>query len=130
MNDRERAAWKKKLEAMRQEALGKGAIRIEPNRKDATDTGIADEDAQALSEMLQAIGSQRNRGQAERIARIDRALRKIEDDPDQFGVCDECGEAIAPKRLEVMPDAALCMECQGARDPRRGTTRKKLTDYQ
>src|SRR5712671_1685617 len=130
MNARERAAWKKKLEAMRQEALGKGAIRIEPNRKDATDTGIADEDAQALSEMLQAIGSQRNRGQAERIARIDRALRKIEDDPDQFGVCDECGEAIAPKRLEVMPDAALCMECQGARDPRRGTTRKKLTDYQ
>jgi len=115
---------------MRREALGKGRVRIEPNRRDATETGTADEDAQALSEMLQAIGSQRNKGQAERVARIDRALRKIEDEPDQFGICDECGEAIAPKRLEVMPDAALCMECQGARDPRRGTTRKKLTDYQ
>ena len=130
MNARDRAAWRKKLEAMREEALGKGPIRIEPNRKDDTDTGIADEDAQALSEMLQAIGSQRNKDQAERIARIDRALHKIEEEPERFGICDECGETIAPKRLEVMPDAALCMECQGARDPRRGTTRKKLTDYQ
>jgi len=129
MNARERAAWKQKLEGMRREALGKKPVRIEPNRKDATDTGVADEDAQALSEMLQAIGSQRNKGQAERIARIDRALQKSEDDPDQFGLCDECGEKIAPKRLEVMPDATLCTECQGARDPRRGTTRKKLTDY-
>ena len=129
MNARERAAWKQKLEGMRREALGKKPVRIEPNRKDATDTGVADEDAQALSEMLQAIGSQRNKGQAERIARIDRALQKIEDDPGQVGLCDECGEKIAPKRLEVMPDATLCTECQGARDPRRGTTRKKLTDY-
>jgi DnaK suppressor protein len=129
MNARDLAAWKKKLEGMRREALGKGPIRLEPNRKDHAETGTADEDAQALSEMLQAIGSQRNKGQAERIARIDRALRKLEDEPDQFGICDECGEKIAPKRLEVMPDAVLCTECQGARDPRRGTTRKKLTDY-
>jgi DnaK suppressor protein len=130
MNGGDRAAWKKKLESMRQEALGKGPVRIEPNRKDDTDIGVADEDAQALSEMLQAIGSQRNKGQAERIARIDRALRKLEDDPESFGICDECGDEIAPKRLEVMPDALLCTECQGARDPRRGTTRKKITDYQ
>jgi len=67
MNARERAAWKQKLEGMRREALGKKPVRIEPNRKDATDTGVADEDAQALSEMLQAIGSQRNKGQAERL---------------------------------------------------------------
>jgi RNA polymerase-binding transcription factor len=115
---------------MRREALGQAPIRIEPNRRDATDVGVADEDAQALSEMLQAIGSQRNKGQAERIARIDRALGKIAKEPDEFGLCDECGEEIAPRRLEVMPDATLCTECQGARDPRRGTTRKKLTDYQ
>src|SRR2546421_13039883 len=129
MTPQNRAALRKALQKQRAEALGKGAVRIEPKRKDATDTGVADEDAQALSEMLQAIGSQRNKGQAERIARIDRALQKIEDDPDQFGLCDECGEKIAPKRLEVMPDATLCTECQGARDPRRGTTRKKMTDY-
>src|SRR5207302_9634747 len=62
MKARERTAWKEKLEGMRREALGKGPVRIEPNRKDAAETGVADEDAQALSEMLQAIGSQRNTG--------------------------------------------------------------------
>jgi DnaK suppressor protein len=123
------ADWKKKLERMRREALAQPAVRIEPNRKDATESGVADEDAQALSEMLQAIGSQRNREHAERVARIDRALHKLADNPDSFGLCDECGDEIAPKRLELMPDATLCIECQGARDPRRGTTRRKLTDY-
>src|SRR4051812_10653041 len=130
MTSQQRDAYRKLLEKLRREALSQAPARVEPNRRDAAETGVADEDAQALSEMLQAISSQRNKGQAERIARIDRALHKIEDDPDQFGICDECGEEIAAKRLEVMPDAALCTECQGARDPRRGTTRKKLTDYQ
>src|SRR5438270_3700646 len=119
MNARERAAWKQKLEGMRREALGKKPVRIEPNRKDATDVGVADEDAQALSEMLQAIGSQRNKGQAELVRRIDRALRKLADEPEEFGTCEECGEEIAPRRLELMPYATLCTECQGARDPKR-----------
>src|SRR3954467_2806445 len=107
MNGRDSAAWKKKLESMRQEALGKGPVRIEPNRKDDTDIGVADEDAQALSEALQAIGSQRNKGQAERIARSSRGLRKLEDDPESLGMCDECGDEIAPKRLTVMPHTLL-----------------------
>lgn len=129
MTPQKRAAHEKRLQELRREALGQAPVRIEPNRKDATDVGVADEDAQALSEMLQAIGSQRNRGQAERLLRIDRALRKIATAPEDYGLCDECGDPIAAKRLEVMPDATLCTECQGARDPRRGTTRKKLTDY-
>jgi DnaK suppressor protein len=130
MTPQKRTALKKLLESQHREALGKGAIKIEPNRKDEGDVGVADEDAQALSEMLQAIGSQRNRGQAEKLARIAKALRKIEVEPEDYGLCEECGEEIAVRRLEAMPDAALCTECQGMKDPRRGTTRKKLTDYQ
>jgi RNA polymerase-binding transcription factor len=129
MTQEKRAALKKLLQASEREALGKGPVRIEPNRKDEGETGVADEDAQALSEMLQAIGSQRNRGQAEKLGRIARALRKIDEEPDEYGLCEECGEDISPKRLEAMPEALLCTECQGARDPKRGTTRKKLTDY-
>ena len=60
---------------------------------------------------------------------MDTALRKLADNPDEFGLCTECDEPIARKRLQVMPYATLCTECQSARDPRRGTTRKKLTDY-
>ena len=130
MNLKQLAAQKKLLEARRAEAVGKAPVKIEPNRRDATGVGVVDEDAQALNEMVQVLGSQRNRGQAEELARIDRALRKLEDEPDQYGRCEECGDPIAPKRMQLMPHATLCTECQGARDPRRGATRKKITDYQ
>ena len=130
MTPKQLAAQKKLLEDLRAEALGKAPIKIEPNRRDDTGVGVVDEDAQALNEMVQVLGSQRNRGQAEQVARIDKALRKLEDEPDQYGLCEECGDPIAPKRMELMPHATLCTECQGARDPKRGTTRKKITDYQ
>lgn len=129
MNKAQLKARKEALEQLRRAVAGKGAVRIEPNRRDTTDVGVADEDAQALSEMLQAIGSQRNKGLAEQLSRIDKALRKIAAEPEDYGLCEECGDPIAPRRLELMPYATLCTECQGARDPRRGTTRKKLTDY-
>ena len=129
MNGRERAAQKRLLERLREEAVGKGPVKIEPNRRDATETGVADEDAQALSEMLQAIGSQRNKGQADLVARIDRALRRLAESPDEYGLCEECGDEIAKKRLQLMPDATLCTDCQASHDPRRGSTRRKVTDY-
>ncbi len=129
MTSRERDGYKKLLEKLRREALAQGPARVEPNRRDAAEVGVADEDAQALSEMLQAISSQRNREQAGRVARIDRALRRLADQPDEYGVCEECGEEIARGRLSAMPEATLCAECQAARDPRRGGTRRKVTDY-
>ena len=128
MTPRKRAALEKRLLALRAETSGKKPVRIEPNRKDATDVGVADEDGQALSEMLQAIGSQRNQGHAELLGRIQRALGKLAQEPEEFGLCEECGEEIAPRRLELLPYATLCTECQAARDPKRGTTRKKVTD--
>lgn len=30
----------------------------------------------------------------------------------QYGICERCGEKIQPERLEVRPDATLCMNCQ------------------
>jgi DnaK suppressor protein len=117
------------LEALRAQTLGQGPSKIEPNRKDGASVGVKDEDEQALNEMLQALASSRNKQQAEQLARIDRALRKLEQAPDEFGRCDECEEEIATKRLALMPYATLCAECQAARDPRRGTSRKSLTDY-
>jgi RNA polymerase-binding transcription factor DksA len=32
-------------------------------------------------------------------------------------VCDQCGEPIAPKRLEAMPDVVLCVECARSQAP-------------
>lgn len=41
--------------------------------------------------------------------RIEHALSKLEDGT--YGVCDECGEAIADGRLRAAPQSALCIRC-------------------
>lgn len=30
--------------------------------------------------------------------------------------CDECGDPIPPKRLELIPNAELCVKCQSKKD--------------
>ena len=45
-----------------------------------------------------------------KLMEIDEALDRIEDGT--FGICEDCGEPIALKRLEVIPDARYCVECQ------------------
>ena len=41
---------------------------------------------------------------------IIRALDRIE--TDEFGICEECGSEISPKRLEVYPTSRMCIVCQ------------------
>jgi len=129
MTPKQRASHRAALERLEAELLRRGPAKIEPNRQDATTTGVADEDAQALSEMLQVLASQRNRGQTDLLARIRRALAKLAEAPDEFGLCEECEEEIAPRRLTLMPYAALCPECQARSEPKRNAPRRKLTDY-
>jgi DnaK suppressor protein len=45
---------------------------------------------------------------------IDAALRKLLHDPDELGACEECGQAIGLDRLEMIPWALLCIDCQTA----------------
>jgi len=42
-------------------------------------------------------------------ARVARALAKLE--AGSYGVCDNCGRPIAPKRLSAVPESVLCIEC-------------------
>jgi DnaK suppressor protein len=129
MTPRQRLAHRKALERLRAEALRAGPARIEPNRRDPATSGVADEDEQALSEMMQVLASKRNEGQAALVARIERALRKLAEAPDDFGMCEECEEEIGAKRLAAVPYATLCLACQTKRDPKLGASRKKLTDF-
>lgn len=46
------------------------------------------------------------------VSRTERALAKL--DAGTYGICDACGEPIAPARLEAMPDVALCVTCAAA----------------
>jgi RNA polymerase-binding transcription factor DksA len=121
---------KKRLLELRAETLAEGPARIEPNRKDVSAVGVADEDEQALSEMMQTLASQRNRKQAELVKQIDRALARLSSHPDLIGLCEECEEEIPEKRLKLMPYASLCAGCQAKHDPQRGVTRRSITDYE
>jgi RNA polymerase-binding protein DksA len=45
-----------------------------------------------------------------RLSDIETALRSI--DKGQYGTCERCGKQIELARLEVKPDATLCLSCQ------------------
>ena len=47
---------------------------------------------------------------SERAKRLHVALRRLS--TGEYGVCSECGEAIAPKRLHALPDVTTCVACQ------------------
>lgn len=46
----------------------------------------------------------------ERANRLAEALERLRDG--EYGVCQECGEAIAPARLKAMPEVMTCVRCQ------------------
>jgi RNA polymerase-binding protein DksA len=46
----------------------------------------------------------------QQLADIERALDRLADGG--YGKCTQCGDAIPPERLQVMPAAALCIDCQ------------------
>jgi len=41
-------------------------------------------------------------------------------DQGRYGICERCGEAIAAERLEVRPQARLCIDCARARPAGQG----------
>lgn len=50
---------------------------------------------------------------------VESALQKLDDGG--FGSCERCGEPIAEKRLEALPFARYCIECQRAAEEEERT---------
>ena len=46
----------------------------------------------------------------EQMAEVERALHKFEEGT--YGLCDTCGQPIAPERLEALPWANFCLSCR------------------
>jgi len=51
---------------------------------------------------------------AARRSAIEDALQRVEQGG--YGLCEDCGEEIAPARLHAVPTAVLCVDCQSARE--------------
>jgi RNA polymerase-binding protein DksA len=64
------------------------------------------------------------------LAEIDRDLEELRAVQDaiarlkrgEYGICRSCGEAIGAGRLEALPHAALCVDCQTRAEHARTTT--------
>ena len=53
----------------------------------------------------------RLRNREQRLLRkIDEAIQRTKDGT--YGICDECGDSIAPDRLEARPVTTLCIDCK------------------
>ena len=73
----------------------------EPLNPDSSEQAVEMEDDASLEAQAVLV--------AREIASINRALLRIENGT--YGECVRCGDAIAPKRLEARPEAALCIPC-------------------
>ena len=103
---------------------------LESRLKDAAQTERARESiriqqaADPLDMTLQAAERELAVRTLDRQAGLVRQLRSALDRIDEgtYGICRECEEEIAPKRLKAIPWAQLCIECQETAD---GSVRKE-----
>ena len=57
----------------------------------------------------QAMANATNQRRQADLIRIEAALERLQND--DYGFCENCGEEIAPKRLEIDPLATRCTQC-------------------
>ena len=67
-------------------------------------------------EMQGSISDLATEHAARELTAIATALRRIREG--SYGVCEECGDVIAPARLLAVPAATLCPDCQARRERR------------
>jgi DnaK suppressor protein len=83
--------------------------RLSSIKRDVTRSHSGDSAEQAQErendEVVDAIGNET----AQSIRVIQAALARIDDGT--YGLCENCGEDIAPARLSVVPEATRCVNC-------------------
>lgn len=91
-----------------------GLIGARPNREAIAVERLADviDDVQCTNERELALSTINMHWRTLRA--IDEALQRIDDGT--FGVCEECEGPIQQKRLLAVPWAAMCLDCQEAKD--------------
>ena len=93
---------------------------LEQKLRDLTGSSVRREDLQieVLADDLDRVQSanerdlagQRLNHQARIVREVKLALARISEG--SYGICEECERPIAPRRLEAMPFARLCVRCQ------------------
>ena len=108
MDKEQQAYFKQKLEDMTKDLLNEAEKTIHDmtdnndNYPDPTDRATAESDRNFELRI-------RDR-ERKLLSKIKAAIERIEEGV--YGICDECGQDITPKRLEARPVTTLCIDCK------------------
>lgn len=80
------------------------------------ETGMADVSDRASGGFEDELAMGLMQIEAAQIEDIEAAIRRI--DNGTYGICDDCMKLIPRKRLEVLPFALRCLECEGTKERR------------
>src|SRR2546429_9408446 len=107
---KDRLAYFKKRLIEKQRQLADEVGRTAIYGKDQDDDSIKDLGDQANTAYTREFFFELGNGDRRLLRDVVAALEKI--DNGSFGECERCGEAIADKRLEALPFARYCIDCQ------------------
>ena len=114
-SDSDLAQFRKSLIALRQSIVGKTAT-LKTNALEQTiDRAGEDEDGSDSFMRLQNLGQVGEQNKT--LQKIDEALHRIDDG--SYGICEMCGQLIRKARLQHLPFAQTCMECQSEMESNR-----------
>lgn len=80
----------------------------------------ADPDDLAVADLLVDLNVAEINRDVTELRAVQRALERLK--KGTYGICAACGERIDPQRLQALPQAALCIDCQSRGERQRGET--------
>jgi DnaK suppressor protein len=120
MNERQRAYFRRKLLAWKEEIMLQTRETLQGLHEDSNQhADLAD---RATSETDRALELRARDRQRKLVSKIDAALARIEDGT--YGYCEETGEPIGLRRLDARPIATLSLEAQERHERRERVYRE------
>ncbi len=92
-------------------------VRPVEERREGSPFGKREEEATESFELEKRLALEKQI--REQLVDVEHALGKLEQGT--YGLCDSCGQAIAPERLEALPQASLCVNCKTKNAKSRAT---------
>jgi DnaK suppressor protein len=108
MTEEEQKFFKEGLEAAAEEIKANLAL-VDPAKDSITPDKAIGRLTRMEAIQAQSMTAEGRRRQEARLRLVERALGRIEES--RYGLCVRCGDEIPRGRLEVMPEAPLCMSC-------------------
>jgi RNA polymerase-binding protein DksA len=95
------------------------ATLIDSKREDYRELAgsVHDSGDESVAELLEGLNIAQCEREVEELTDVEAALNRIVED--RYGICQDCGDAIALDRLKAWPTAKRCITCQTRRENER-----------